>query len=114
MSFSLPSLKYILIERKIFGTYPGHFLCLYLVGIFNFQIILIKVSPFYFLGNALLLAGPPEQFIQTMKTTGEKYGQLGRLHIGTRPNVYVGSCPEAYEKILSSNKQITKVLMKCM
>ena len=63
----------------------------------------------HLLGNALLIAGPPEQFIQTMKSTGEKYGQLGRIHIGTRPNVYVGSCPEAYEKILSSNKQITKV-----
>ena len=63
----------------------------------------------HLLGNALLLAGPPEQFIKTMKSTGEKYGQLGRIHIGTRPNVYVGSCPEAYEKILSSNKQITKV-----
>ena len=62
----------------------------------------------HLLGNALLIAGPPEQFIQTMKSTGEKYGQLGRIHIGTRPNVYVGSCPEAYEKILSSNKQITK------
>ena len=61
------------------------------------------------LGNALLLAGPPEQFIQTLKTVSGKYGQVGRLHIGTRPNVYVGSCPEAYEKILSSNKQITKV-----
>ena len=62
-----------------------------------------------FLGNALLLVGPPEQFIQTLKTVSGKYGQVGRLHIGTRPNVYVGSCPEAYEKILSSNKQITKV-----
>ena len=62
-----------------------------------------------FLGNALLLAGPPEQFIQTLKTVSDKYGQVGRIHIGTRPNVYVASCPEAYEKILSSNKQITKV-----
>ena len=77
----------------------------------DFQMVLNKwhISNIYLLGNALLLAGPPEQFIQTMKTTAEKYGQLGRLHIGTRPNVYVGSCPEAYEKILSSNKQITKV-----
>ena len=38
-----------------------------------------------------------------------KYGQVGRLHIGSRPNVYIGACPEAYEKILTCSKQITKV-----
>ena len=37
-----------------------------------------------------------------------KYGKIVRIHLGTRPNVAVAS-PEGFEKILSSNRQITKV-----
>ena len=37
-----------------------------------------------------------------------KYGKVVRIHLGTRVNVAVAS-PDAFEKILSSNRQITKV-----
>ena len=37
-----------------------------------------------------------------------KYGKVVRIHLGTRPNVAVAS-PEGFERILSSNRQITKV-----
>ena len=39
-----------------------------------------------------------------------KYGPAVRFHLGTRVNLAV-STPEAFEKILSSNKQITKVTL---
>ena len=41
----------------------------------------------------------------------DKYGPVVRIHLGTRPNLVIGSSPEAFEKILSSNKQITKVAL---
>ena len=64
-------------------------------------------KPLPFLGNALLFAKPNEQFIPTVKYLMGVYGNVVRMHLGQRPNLIV-ACPDAYEKILSSNKQITK------
>merc|ERR1711892_675591 len=63
--------------------------------------------PLPFAGNALLVAGPHDQFMPTIKRLRDKYGSTFRFHIGPRPNVIISSA-EGYEKILSSNKQITK------
>ena len=40
----------------------------------------------------------------------KKYGKVARIHLGPRPNVIIAS-PEGFEKVLSSNKQITKVCL---
>jgi len=64
-----------------------------------------KLLPFF--GNALLLDRPNEEFIPIIKGLIAQYGKVFRIHLGTRPNLVVAS-PEAYEKILSSNKQISK------
>jgi len=66
-------------------------------------------TPLPILGNALYLMGPHEEFMDKVWTLRRQYGPNFRLHLGTRPNLVISS-PEAYEKILSSNKQITKGL----
>ena len=85
--------------------------------------------PLPLLGNSLLLVKRKnELFIPTLKAVSrsnwklifynefwqllDKYGSVIRFHLGTRPNLLVGSSPEAFEKIMSSNKQITKVTLK--
>eukprot|EP00090_Calanus_glacialis_P018963 TRINITY_DN29285_c0_g1_i1.p1 TRINITY_DN29285_c0_g1~~TRINITY_DN29285_c0_g1_i1.p1 ORF type:complete len:506 (-),score=75.50 TRINITY_DN29285_c0_g1_i1:15-1532(-) len=63
--------------------------------------------PLPLVGNALLFANAHENFLPTMKSLGERYGKSFRLHLGSRPNLVVSS-PTAYEKILSSSRQIKK------
>ena len=62
-------------------------------------------------GNALKFSGPSEDFMPVITTMMAKYGPAVRFHLGTRVNLAV-STPEAFEKILSSNKQITKVTLQ--
>nr|QGQ60785.1 CYP4C [Eurytemora pacifica] len=64
-------------------------------------------TPLPLLGNALLFAGPPETFLPSIRSLVEQYGPIARFHLGSRVNLAVAT-PEAFEKILSSNKQITK------
>jgi len=63
--------------------------------------------PLPLFGNALLFAKPHEYFMPTCSTLIKKYGKVARIHLGPRPNVIIAS-PEGFEKVLSSNKQITK------
>ena len=62
---------------------------------------------FSFIGNALLFLGPHELFIDVITNLFHTYGSVMRIHLGPRPNLLVSS-PEAFEKILSNNKHITK------
>ena len=55
-------------------------------------------------------SGPSEDFMPVITTMMAKYGPAVRFHLGTRVNLAV-STPDAFEKILSSNKQITKVTL---
>eukprot|EP00090_Calanus_glacialis_P028920 TRINITY_DN46369_c0_g1_i1.p1 TRINITY_DN46369_c0_g1~~TRINITY_DN46369_c0_g1_i1.p1 ORF type:complete len:512 (-),score=129.35 TRINITY_DN46369_c0_g1_i1:4-1539(-) len=63
--------------------------------------------PIPFAGNALLLLKPHDQIMGTIASLCAKYGPVMRFHIGPRVNALVSSA-EGFEKILSSNKQITK------
>jgi len=63
--------------------------------------------PLPFLGNVLELNVPPEKMVQTMTALSKKFGPVIRIHLGSRPNVVTCSA-EAFEKVLSSNKHITK------
>jgi len=63
--------------------------------------------PLPFVGNALKFIGPTEDFVHKMTYLVNKYGSVFRLHLGPRANLIISE-PEAFEKILSSNKHITK------
>jgi len=65
--------------------------------------------PLPFVGNALMLAVPPEEVIPTFKKIVGQYGSLIRFHLGHRANAVL-TTPEAFEKVLSSNAHITKGL----
>ena len=58
-------------------------------------------------GNALMFTKPHEFFMGTLQQLRAQYGGTLRIHLGTRANVAV-TTPEGFEKILSSNRQITK------
>jgi len=64
-------------------------------------------TPLPFFGNALMFTIPVEEFMKKIASLVEKYGPVLRIHLGTRSNALVCT-PEAFEKILSSNKHITK------
>ena len=61
-------------------------------------------------GNALLFSGPSEDFMPVLTNMMKQYGPAVRFHLGLRVNLAI-STPEAFEKILSSNKQLTKVIL---
>jgi len=63
--------------------------------------------PLPLLGNALMFTKPHEFFMGTLQQLRAQYGGTLRIHLGTRANVAV-TTPEGFEKILSSNRQITK------
>ena len=58
-----------------------------------------------FVSNSLLLI-----YLQTFlfKYCNKYEGDIFRVHLGSRANAIV-TTPEGFEKVLSSNKQITKV-----
>jgi len=64
-------------------------------------------TPLPIIGNAHLLAGPAETFMSAIYQLMEKHGRIVRIHLGSRPNVAITSA-QAFEKILSSNKHISK------
>ena len=64
-------------------------------------------APLPILGNALLFAGPMENYLPTMASLWAKYGSIFRIHFGTTPQLVI-SAPEHFEKILSSSVHLTK------
>jgi len=65
--------------------------------------------PLPFVGNALILAIPPEEVIPTFRRIVGQYGSLIRFHLGHQSRACL-TTPEAFEKVLSSNAHITKGL----